>query len=241
MNTTIANLTAPVSPSSTERAKKLPRAKHVVPGRQFRSLASRIISLRGDVLTNKTIGVASCSRNEGNSTVASNLAVAINAAVQGEVLLVDCVEPSKSQSKRRNHVGWFDFVFGEAELLDIIQSTDCPKLSVISAGLPIWHDGATYSRDRLTNVVQLLKERFEFVVFDLPCADDMTGCMPIAGVLDGVILNLKSGRSNSSKASRIQRDFQLEGAHVVGVVLNQTQSHVPRLLRYIFGESESSI
>ncbi len=216
------------------RVRKPPRTRHVLPSRHFRSLASRLLALR-EVGTHKTIGIASCGPNEGNSTVASNLAVAISHAVEGEVLLIDCVEPVR----RTLGPGWFDFVFGNADLIDVVRDTETTRLSTISAGIVLQPGEGTYNRDRLVNICQLLKERFEFIIFDLPCADDMTGCFPIARVLDGVILNIKSGKVNSSRAIQLRNEFQLQGANVLGVVLNQTQSYVPSFLRMLLRTKDS--
>jgi Mrp family chromosome partitioning ATPase len=212
----------------TSRVEPVRHANHIQPNREFRALASRMLSLRENPEHHKTIGIASCSHNEGNTTLAGNLAVAINDAVDGEVLLVDCAEPKKSS--RMRSPGWFELVFGRGSLSELVQATDCPKLSVISSG-QIDAKGFTYNRDRLTHIVQELKDRFEFVIMDLPCADDLSGCIPIASVLDGVIFNLKAGIHNSQQASRILHEFKSQGANVLGVVLNQTQSHVPSLLR----------
>ena len=216
------------------RVRKPPRTRHVLPSRHFRSLASRLLALR-EVGTHKTIGIASCRPNEGNSTVASNLAVALSHAVQGEVLLIDCVEPVR----RTLGPGWFDFVFGNADLVDVVRDTETQRLSTMSAGIVLQPGEGTYNRDQLMNICQLLKERFEFTIFDLPCADDMTGCFPIARVLDGVILNIKSGKVNSSRAIQLRNEFQMQGANVLGVVLNQTQSYVPSFLRMLLRTKDS--
>ncbi len=221
-------------PSGKNRVRKPSRTRHILPCSQFRSVASRLLALR-DEGARKTIGIASCRANEGNSTVASNLSVAINNAVDGEVLLIDCVEPVR----RSLGPGWFDFVFGNADLTDVVRETETPRLSTISAGVLLEPGAGTYNRDRLVSICRLLKERFEFVIFDLPCANDSTGCFPIAGVLDGVILNLKSGWVNSTRAIQIQNEFQLRGANVLGVVLNQTQSYVPGFLRMLFRSKDS--
>jgi len=210
-------------------------ARQVTPGRHFQALASRLLSLRSDSNEHKTIGIASCSHGEGTSTVASNVAVAINDAISGEVLLVDCVEPSQTLSKTKTNPGWIDFVFRDADLLDVVYPTDVPRLNVIGSGLPLERGAGTYCREQLLNAVQLLKERFEFVIFDLPCGDEMTGCIPIASVLDGVLLNVKAGRISSSKAGRLQRELQVHNANVLGVVLNQTHSYVPGFLKSLIG------
>jgi len=216
------------------RVRKPPRTRHVLPSRHFRSLASRLLALR-EVGTHKTIGIASSGPSEGNSTVASNLAVAISHAVEGEVLLIDCVEPVR----RTLGPGWFDFVFGNTDLIDVVRETETPRLSTISAGIVLQPGEGTYNRDRLVNICKLLKARFEFILFDLPCAEDLTGCFPIARVLDGVILNIRSGKVNSGRAVQLRNEFQMQGANVLGVVLNQTQSYVPSFLRMLLRTKDS--
>lgn len=212
--------------------RRLARAKHVVPNKHFIALASQVISLRTKCDEHKSVGVASCFRGEGRTTVASNLAIAIKAAIPGGVLIVNAAEGRRSFFSRSRGPGWLDLAFGDAELMDVIQETDTPNLFVMRAGEPPKGQAClTYNPPRLANIVEMLKEKFEFVVFDLPCADDMTGCLPIASVLDGVILVLKSDRVNSTHATRVKRQFAERGANVLGAVLNQTRSYIPGLLR----------
>lgn len=231
----MANSTSAQEASGKLRARKQPRTRHVLPSRQFRGVASRLLALR-EAGASKTIGIASCGINEGNSTVASNLAVALSHAIEGEILLIDCVEPIR----RSTGPGWFDFVFGNADLVDIVRETDTPRLFAMSAGSHLEPGGGTYNRDRLLNICQLLKEHFEFVLFDLPCAERMTGCFPIASVLDGVVLNIKAGKVNSAKALHMQKEMQVQGAHILGAVLNQTESYIPGFLRMLMRNQASS-
>ena len=114
---------------------KVNRTKHMVPNREFRALASRMLTLRDNPQSHKTIGIASCSHNEGNTTLAGNLAVALNDAVEGQVLLIDCNEPKKTLLKRTRSPGWFELAFAKAQIDEVIQTTDSPKLSLISAGM----------------------------------------------------------------------------------------------------------
>lgn len=221
--------------AANSRRRKQPRSNHVLPSRHFRAISARILTLR-EPGTSKTIGVASNSIGEGNSTVASNIAVALAHAVEGEVLLIDCVEPVR----RSPGPGWFDLVFGNTDLIDVVRETDTPRLFAMSAGVPLEAGMGTYNRSRLINVCQMLKEHFEFVIFDLPCAEHLTGCIPIASVLDGVVMNIKSGNVNSTKAVQMQNELQIQGAHILGAVLNQTHSYIPGFLRGILRSDVSS-
>jgi protein-tyrosine kinase len=224
-------MSSTIGADEKQKSSKPTRARHVLPTRQTRGLASRIISLRSNGNEHKTIGITSCQTGMGSSTVASNLAVAINAAIDGEVLLVDAVERSKALGKKESHPGWFDFVFGEAELTDVVRATDVPKLSVIGHGSFPGNVIGTYNKDKLSNIAQLLKDRFEFVIFDLPSAENAGFTIPLACVLDGTILVLKAGHVSSTSATRFQQELQVQGVHLVGAVLNQTESHVPNFLR----------
>ena len=218
-----------------EKLGTVVKARYLVPSKHFRAIASRVLASREDSASSKAIGVVSCGRQNGNSTVVSNLAVAISEAIPGEVLLVDSVVKRKSRGP-----GWFEFVLGNVDLVDIVRSTDVKKLSVLPSGYMSSRNGITYSKDRLVDVVQHLREQFEFVLFDLPCIDDVAGSGPIASVLDGVLLNIRSGRVNSSNAAKVKRELEVQGAHLLGAVLNQTQSYVPQFLQAILGRSAGS-
>lgn len=232
-------MTEAVAPETTEasptKPARLSKAKHVRPSRHFQALASRVIGLRPTPNLAKAVGVASCFHGEGTSTVASNLAVALNSAVDGNVLIVEAVEPKQSLWKKQSGLGWFDLMFNGADLPDVIFPTDLPGLSILPCGTPPSKSMSVYNPAALSNTVQLLKEKFEFIIFDLPCANDLSGCMPVASVLDGVLMVFKSGRVNSSHATRVKQEFEMHGGNVIGAVLNQTESHIPVFLRRWLG------
>ena len=52
-------------------------------------------------------------------------------------------------------------------------------------------------------------------------------------------VNLKSGSRSSNQAMRTITEFKVQGANVLGVVLNQTRSHLPWLLQMFLGNSTS--
>jgi Mrp family chromosome partitioning ATPase len=62
-------------------------------------------------------------------------------------------------------------------------------------------------------------------------ANDLSGCIPVASVLDGVLLVIAAGKVPAAKAVAAKRQLELARAHVIGVVLNKKRFYVPRFLR----------
>jgi Mrp family chromosome partitioning ATPase len=228
---------APTASNREATRPPLVKCRHLVPSRQFAALAGRVMALKpsanSSTNSSTTVGIGSSVRGEGSTTVASNLAAALTAASSGDVLLINTV--GIHQNGRQRRAGWLDLVQGRIELLDAVQVTDTSRFYVMGVGQSVPKTRVIYNPERVAAVIQGLKEKFAYVVVDLPSADEQTECMPIAKELDGVILVLKAGRATSVKASRVHERYQDHGANVIGVVLNQTRSFVPRLLRYFLG------
>ena len=247
---TIPKKRSSLPPASSQFAQPIPgngstdsgsaARRRVDISQHFVALANRIIALRrseqaeretpgfgNGTITKpigKSIGVASCSSKGGASTVAANLAIATSAAVDGEVLLIEA-----SPRRRSRRPGWAELIRGESEMDNVLVDSDVAGLARLHAGTeagPMLVDP-----ERVKNVVKQLKTRFEFIFIDLPCANELTQCYPIASALDGVLLVVHANRVSTTNAQRATKELEQAGAHLVGVVLNRKRRCAPKFLR----------
>jgi Mrp family chromosome partitioning ATPase len=69
-------------------------------------------------------------------------------------------------------------------------------------------------------VLRELRAAYELVVIDSPPLAESSDSLPIANKLDGVILVIRAGRTNSDLAGAAKRSIEGVGARLLGVALN---------------------
>jgi protein-tyrosine kinase len=202
----------------------------------YRALVQRIQAANIGAPENRvleTIGVTSCSKDAGVSTIAFNFAVAAARADIGPVLLVDT--DITKQAARRIVPNTPELGLADA-LADFVDPMDCPVNSSIK-NLSIVAGRGTTKRDELSfdpfKAVQLLDEykgHFKLVVIDIPAPNELNGSIHIASRMDGVILVIESEVSDSRVALRIKQQLVDANANILGAVLNKQRKYVPNWL-----------
>lgn len=199
------------------------------------TLAGQLMQMRQRAGDSKAIGLCGVQRGAGTTTAAQHLALALaSGSVSGRVLLVDVSGSAKRGATRIQ--GWAELLNGDAELSDVLVPTNEPQVSRLffvqdpaSSSLPM-------DAVRIRELLRSLKEQFEWIIFDLPSGARPDG-LPVASVLDGVLLVLQAHRTQSSPARQVKQVLEQSGAHLVGVVLTRTKSFIPRFLRRWFPRS----
>jgi len=178
----------------------------------------------------RTLGITSCRRGEGVTTVATQLA--ITAATSGEipVLLVDA---------NRNHPalhrlfpvlstpGWGD-VIGEQRCPSVaIQPSGVDRLAILPAGRAMAGRGRAAEESDLADVFKAIKAEYELIVFDLGHAGD-PAALSLAGALEGVLLVIEAERVRWEEAERVKSLLAGARAKLLGAVLNKRRQYLPR-------------
>lgn len=166
-----------------------------------------------------TIGVTSCHRREGVSTIAQAIAGA--AAPSGvSVLLADIGElpeaPAQSVGKTKSNSEEDD------------APTDLGKPTAVEGVFVIRRDAATRqafaqgTADRdMEPFLDRLRNAFDLCVFDLPpILEDGRGAA-IAARLDSTVIVIEAGRTSVSDLKRTERVLASNGAKVAGAILNR--------------------
>ncbi len=179
----------------------------------------------------KTVGVTSCGFGEGVSSIAGNVAVCAARVGESPVLLIDA-QPVKSRIAKRFGTkaspGWSDVLTGDASLEQGIQQTSIENLSVIVAGgMDPQSEAKSYNIETVTSLIDRIKERFGFIVMDLPPASERSSCFALAGALDGVVLVIEAEKVRSKVALRAREHFERADVNLLGVVLNKRREHIP--------------
>ena len=179
----------------------------------------------------KLLGVTSCTRGSGVSTVASNLAIAAAQINEQPVLLLDL---SGSQRVARAELGRS----GDDLLLDSpadpwssqrVRPTTVANLSVLSVASAAEPPSVALDAGRIHDLLEGLESDFGFVVVDLPAVESSL-CFVTAGLLNGVLLVMEAERTRGHVAARAKQRLIDANANLLGVILNKHPQHVPSWL-----------
>jgi capsular exopolysaccharide synthesis family protein len=170
----------------------------------------------------KVIQVTSALPSEGKSVVAGNLAVSIAQAGKRVVLIDgDLRRPQLSDNfALEAENGLTDILNGHCDPTDAIHATSVDNLDVIPAGpIPV-NPAEALTLPEVDDLIDWLRERYDFVIIDTPPLLIVTDPSIIAGHVDGVLVTLKVRRKSKHNAREAMGMLRNIGANVVGLVIN---------------------
>lgn len=191
---------------------------------QFRTIRTNIQFSSIDI-QHKTLIITSPSSNEGKTTSAINLAISISQ--QGErVLLIDANlrRPKLHISfNLKESYGLTDVLMGRLPLEEAVFQTQIGKLEVLTSGIIPPNPTEIIGSKAMSYFLKDIKEEYDTVIFDCPPVLETTDTKLLAGQCDGVIMVLKSGKTDREKAVEANRLLHLVRAKVLGVILNEKE------------------
>ncbi|HVF38381.1 MAG TPA: polysaccharide biosynthesis tyrosine autokinase [Gemmatimonadaceae bacterium] len=192
----------------------------------------------------RTLVITSAGPSEGKTTTSSNLSVSF--AQQGmRILLVDC-----DLRRARLHKifgcprepGLSDLVLGYKEEDAVTRATSVPGLYVIPSGQLPPNPAELLGSEAMRRTLTQLMEGYDLVVIDTPPLLAASDAAILATLVDGVILVLRAGQTESAAAIQSMQQLNAVGARVVGAVLNDPDMQVPRYgayYRYEYSAAET--
>ena len=161
---------------------------------------------------------------EGKSSVSINTALAL--ATGGKrVLLIDCDlrRPSLTRILKLGRVpqGLTNVLTGANALEECIVRIKNTSLEVLTAGMMQQNPSELLATERMKQLLQLLRERYDFVILDAPPVSLVTDAAVLGGISDGAILVVRSKYADSGTVQLAKRKLQDVGVNIWGVVLNR--------------------
>jgi Mrp family chromosome partitioning ATPase len=179
----------------------------------------------------RSLGFTSAIAGEGKTFLASTTAVAIASQARRPVTLVDCNWEHPSLHEMfglADSPGLAEWLRDECDLSQIRREV-APNLTVIPAGSAL--GGAIELASKLTTlgVARMLADTDELIIADLPPVLTSACCAPLAQSLDAVVLVVRAGVTWDSYI--VEARHELEDAPVEGMILNASQSSIPRWIQ----------
>ena len=211
-----------LKPSETARA-----ANHVV--RKPESLYSEAIrtAATGVALAsldgvNSVIAVSSALDNEGKTTVACNLALALSTTRRVLLIDADLHRPSvcSSLGLQASHPGLSQLLAGRAGVEECLQVVAGTALTVIPAGKVPGNALDLLMTRRLQDLVSDLQNRFDLIILDTPPTQLVSDTLMLSRVASGMIMVARSDRTPLPVIRRALRRARATRTSILGIVLN---------------------
>jgi tyrosine-protein kinase Etk/Wzc len=176
----------------------------------------------------QSIVVTSSVPEEGKTTTAANLAIAV--AQEGlRPLIIDC-----DLRRARLHKlfgtgkspGLVQIVQDQVPLDTAIRATSQDGLSFLPAGLLPPGPSDLLSSSRMQELLDQLTARYDLVILDAPPLLALADAAVLTALADGVVLVVRAGRTARGAMEQARRQLTFVGARLLGTVLNDPDAQL---------------
>ncbi len=171
----------------------------------------------------RVVLITSAGPSEGKTTTVLNLAATV--ALSGRrVTLVDA-DLRRSGLRRMLEVdderGITDVLLGEAQLEDVLRTSESPRLSFITSGRQTPNPTELLESPRMRELIEELRRTADLVILDSPPLLSVADTMVLAGLCDAVLMVCVAGESQRYNVQLARQLLAHIGESIDGVVLNK--------------------
>ena len=177
---------------------------------------------------NHVIGLTSSLRGEGKSLTAINLAYTI-AEADKKVLLIDGDMRLPTLAKRLGFSpkpGLSNLLVGLNSIGSAVHqysaSADNKSVTfdvIVSGDVPP-NPSELLGSERMRALLGRLRERYDYVILDLPPVTAVTDAVIASHIVDGMVMVVRSEHAVRGSLSEAMRQLRLADAHILGFVFN---------------------
>jgi capsular exopolysaccharide synthesis family protein len=178
----------------------------------------------------KSLLVTSSTVQEGKSTIASFLAMAMSVFSNKPTLLIDgdMRKPTVSKLFKINPApGLVELLEGKVSLDQVIQPTPIQNLKVIASGEPTPLADKLLVMSGFKEWLDRLKSIYAITIIDSPPIMILPDALSLNRVVDEVVLVVKAGVTPREVVKRTCNTLRDSGANIIGVVLNNINQSLP--------------
>jgi capsular exopolysaccharide synthesis family protein len=214
----------------TSEARELPPVRtiaHVQPA--YERIVQRLLAYRRSARQN-VILVTSAVPDEGASTVARNISIALGQDQNERVLLVDANFRSPCQHVALHGAlteGLHEVLTGEASLGSAVQGGLEQGLSLLASGCQPDNPPQLLTQPAFHGAVSALQSQFDWVIIDGPPVTTYPDSSTLAGAAGGAVLVIRAERTRWEVADEAKKTLEQTGVDMLGAVLNRRKYHIP--------------
>lgn len=175
----------------------------------------------------KVLMVTSVLENEGKSTVAVNLALAL-AKKHKKILLIDCDmrKPAchKLLGQKLEGPGMIGVLSGRAEAANVVLQERQTGLYMLLEKKGTRHSGELVTSSRMRQLLQWARENYDYVVMDLPPMSATTDAERIVDLVDASLLVVRQNTCNAKQLNKAIDALSDGNSQLLGCVLNNVYS-----------------
>ncbi len=201
---------------------------------QYRLLRTNIMFTLPEDVKCPIIGVTSSIRGEGKSTTAINLSYVL-AEKGSRVLLIDGDLRIPSVAKKldiKNEFGLTNLLLGEGAKIGEWQTDIHPKWFILPSGDIPPNPSELLGSRRMENVLNTLRESFDYIIIDLPPVNLVSDAMSIANLITGLIVVIREDYATKSDIDQCFRQINLSNVNVLGCVMNESGNRAGYYSKY---------
>jgi len=196
---------------------------------QVRGLRNRLVAMNPDGEP-KTLVVTSAVRGEGKTVSALNLAMAFAELERQRVVIVDADlrRPSCERYLNLNaEAGLTDVLVGQAPVDKLLRPAGYRQLMLLGAGSRVENPAEVLSSSRLDQLLQRLKENFQYVVIDSPPVLPSTDAGVLSASADGTVMVVRLEQSQKKDSRDALRTLGDMGGNVLGTFVTEVRGQDP--------------
>lgn len=196
---------------------------------QVRGLRNRLVAMNPDGEP-KTLVVTSAVRGEGKTVTALNLAMAFAELERQKVVLVDADlrRPSCERYLNLNsEAGLTDVLLGRAPVEKLLRPAGYRQLMMLGAGTRVDNPAEVLSSSRLDQLLQRLRENYQYVVVDSPPVLPSTDAGVLSSAADGTLVVVRLEHSLKKQSRDALRTLSDMGGNVLGTFVTEVRGQDP--------------
>lgn len=192
----------------------------------------------------REIVITSSIPNEGKSTTAINIALAL-AESGHQVVLVDGDMRRPSLANYLDMVGSVGFstvLSGQTPLSEALQVTRYRGLSLLASGATPPNPSELLASQTAKSLLRDLRAQFDFVIIDSSPLLAVTDAAILAAASDGVLVVARFGETRREQLAQSISSLQSVGAHVLGTVFAMVppRGHATYGYGYVYHDGDAS-
>lgn len=195
----------------------------------YKRLRTKLQFSFADDRTSRVIGMSSALSGEGKSLTSVNLAYTL-AQLDKRVIILDCDMRRPTLAEKMNlkkKPGLSEYLTGQHEFKDVLQRYGMEDtevtFNVVSAGECPPNPVEMLSSVRMEQLLNSLRDTYDYVILDLPPVMEVTDAMAIAPKIDGILLVVRQNYCDQVLLNETVQQFEFISAKILGIVFNCTR------------------